>query len=68
MQESHKCPHSGVPLDHRGLPGLLHHDAAGGRLEVYDAVDVGRRELPGADGGEGSGLLSLLQHPCHDLH
>ena len=68
VQESDQYPYSRVPPDHRGLPGVLRHDAPGGRLAVDHAVAVGRPQLPGLDGGPGSGLLPLLQHPRLHLH
>ena len=66
-QKSYQCPHPRVPPHHRGLPGVLHHDATGSRLEVDDAVDAGRPELPGVDGGAGPWPLSLFQHAPHHL-
>ena len=68
MQKQDQRPHSRVPPDHRGLAGVLRHDAPGGGLAVDDAVAAGRPELPGVDGGEGPGLLPLLQHPRLHLH
>ena len=57
--------HAGVPPDRGGLHRVVRDDAAGGGLALHHAVAGGRPVVPGADGGQGPGLLPLLRHARH---